>query len=449
MAHTSQNDPPQKDIWDTWVIGMHLLFYGFLLLALGLALWHQQDVAQPGMVLLASLLLGLWYGLFLWRDLNYWELRPRRLALLLPIGWLLWVWLNRQYGMYTLLTFPLFSQLFFYMGMPWSLPAAVVLSLLVIFGGGSQSGSLPPLVLFIGFMVVVMLLTVYANAVANQSTERKALLEQLTDAQAKLAAAERRAGILQERQRLSHEIHDTLAQGLAVIGMHLESAQHNLEPLTREPVSPMLEHALRTQHYLEQADKLSRSNLQEARHLVRTLRPDMHGALDEVLQEVLEHWSTNHNIASLFELTGEPQSLTPAVQHAAVRISQEALNNVAKHACAQSLQLTLSFTVDAVLIDIADDGCGYDPHHPQPSPQANPQASSGESGFGLLGARERAQALGGALMIESNPGQGTIVTVALPLHEGKHWHADTLTETSTAELSTAELSDPPANDTEI
>lgn len=443
MAHTLQDDPQQKDIWDTWIIGVHLLFYGFLLLALGMALWNRADLAQPGRVLLASLLLGLWYGLFLWRDLNYWEQRPLRLALLLPIGWLLWAWLNRQYGMYTLLTFPLFSQLFFYMRTPWSLLASVVLSLLVIFGGGSQSGSLPPLVLFIGFIMVVMLLTVYADAVSNQSVERKELLEQLTDAQAKLAAAERRAGILQERQRLSHEIHDTLAQGLAVIGMHLESAQHALEPQLR-PHDSIQETAQETaqetlhsvKHYLEQAHQLSRSNLQEARRLVRALRPDMHAALDEVLQEVLEQWSHNHNIASHFERTGEPQTLPPAVQHAAVRISQEALSNVAKHARAQSLHLTLSFTDDAVLIDIADDGCGYDPHQPQPS--------GGESGFGLLGAKERAHALGGALMIESNPGQGTIVTVALPLLEGEHWHAEVLTDTSTAELR-----DPAANDTEV
>lgn len=438
MANTLQDAPQQKDIWDTWVIGIHVLFYGFLLLALGMALWNRQNVMQLDRVLLASLSLGLWYGLFLWRDLNYWELYPGRLALLLPIGWLLWAWLNRQYGMYTLLTFPLFSQLFFYMRIPWSLPAAVVLSLLVIFGGSSRSGSLPPLVLFVGFMLVVMLLTIYANAITDQSVERKALLEQLTDAQAKLAAAERRAGILQERQRLSHEIHDTLAQGLAVIGMHLESAQHALEPQLRTHDSRQ-ETAQETLHsvkdYLVQAHQLSRSNLQEARRLVRALRPDMHAALDEVLQEVLEQWSHNHNIASYFERTGELQTLPPAVQHAAVRISQEALSNVAKHARAQSLQLTLSFTDDAVLIDIADDGCGYDPHQPQPS--------SGESGFGLLGAKERAHALGGALMIESNPGQGTIVTVALPLLEGEHWHAEVLTDTSTAELRA-----PAANDTE-
>lgn len=435
MAHTLQDDPKQKDIWDSWVIGVHLLFYGFLLLALGTALWNRQEVAQSGLVLLASLLLGLWYGLFLWRDLNYWELRPGRLALLLPIGWLLWAWLNRQHGMYNLLTFPLFSQLFFYMRMPWSLPAALSLSLLVIFAGASQIGTLPPLVIFIGFMLVMILLTVYVDAIANQSVERKELLEQLTEAQAKLAAAERRAGTLQERQRLSHEIHDTLAQGLAVIGMHIESAQHALEPQLRshdsvhetahETPAPETLHSVK--HYLEQARKLSHSNLQEARRLVRALRPEMYGALDEVLQAALEHWSHNHNITSHFELTGEPQRLPPAVQHAAVRISQEALSNVAKHARAQSLQLTLSFTDDAVLIDIADDGCGYDP-------QAVDLLAK-EGGFGLIGARERAQALGGALMLESSPGQGTIVTVALPLQEGKRWHSDTFTNTSADELS--------------
>lgn len=105
-------------------------------------------------------------------------------------------------------------------------------------------------------------------------------------------------------------------------------------------------------------------------------------------------------------VTGEEAELAPGAQEALLRIAQEALANVRKHAHAHRVRLTLSYLDDATLLDVRDDGIGFDP--------AAPARDGPGGGFGLTGMRERLAACGGTLTVESAPGQGTTVAAALP-----------------------------------
>ncbi len=103
-------------------------------------------------------------------------------------------------------------------------------------------------------------------------------------------------------------------------------------------------------------------------------------------------------------VTGIPLPLNPPIETALLRITQEALHNIKKHAQAQHVNLTLSYMPDLLVLDVADDGLGFD-------------TTLAGRGFGLKTMRERAEGLGGTLTVESDLGKGTAVAVSIPLVE--------------------------------
>jgi signal transduction histidine kinase len=112
-------------------------------------------------------------------------------------------------------------------------------------------------------------------------------------------------------------------------------------------------------------------------------------------------WSRVSGVHLAFEVTGTPVALSPDVETTLFRVAQEALANVAKHARASRTALTLSYTDELLLLDIRDDGAGFDPQKPA-------------DGFGLDGMRQRVRGAGGTLEIESEPGHGTAIAAAVP-----------------------------------
>ncbi len=102
-------------------------------------------------------------------------------------------------------------------------------------------------------------------------------------------------------------------------------------------------------------------------------------------------------------VTGEPAPLHPEAEVTLLRAAQEALTNVRKHAQARQVSITLSYMGDQVALDVQDDGVGF-------------AASAPAEGFGLAAMRQRAEQLGGTVVVESALGQGTTVAVTLPLH---------------------------------
>jgi signal transduction histidine kinase len=226
---------------------------------------------------------------------------------------------------------------------------------------------------------------------AEANRRREEILAENAGLQAQLLVQAREAGVLEERQRMAREIHDTLAQGLTGIITQLEAAQRSGEHAERE-------------RRIGNAKQLARDGLAEARRSVQALRPQaLEGArLPEALAEEAARWSITSGVTAAVTTTGDPRPLHPEVEVTLLRVAQEALANVAKHAGATHAGVTLSFMGDVVSLDVRDDGAGF----------VRDDAHAG--GFGLTTMRQRVTRLAGQLEIESEPGGGTAVSASVP-----------------------------------
>ena len=229
-------------------------------------------------------------------------------------------------------------------------------------------------------------------AEANQRLEE--IMAENTGLQAQLLTQAREAGAGDERQRMAREIHDTLAQGLTGIITQLEVAQQTASDAERE-------------RRISNATRLARDSLAEARRSVQALRPKAleDSRLPEALAEEAARWSATSGVTPEVRTTGDAHVLHPEVEVTLLRVAQEALANVAKHAAASRAWITLSYMGDVVTLDVRDDGAGFDP-------ALTPDRDTG--GFGLIAMRQRVQRLAGQLEIESEPGSGTVVSATLP-----------------------------------
>jgi signal transduction histidine kinase len=218
---------------------------------------------------------------------------------------------------------------------------------------------------------------------------------------AQLVTQAREAGVHDERQRMAREIHDTLTQGLTGIITQLEAAgQAHASART-------------WRGHIDSALALAREGLAEARRSVHALHPEPLEAahLPEVLETVVLRWSDNAGVAARFRTTGEPMRMVPDVEAALFRTAQEALANISKHARASRVDVTLSYTDDVVLLDVRDDGIGFDPVRVRSNGRA---LRHDGHGYGLGVMRQRMQRVAGSLQIESAPGKGTTVGATVP-----------------------------------
>ncbi|MFC6016034.1 sensor histidine kinase [Plantactinospora solaniradicis] len=225
----------------------------------------------------------------------------------------------------------------------------------------------------------------------------EAALEENAGLHAQLLVQAREAGVLDERQRMAREIHDTLAQGLAGILTQLQAAEQ-----TRDQPSTSRRH-------VTNAMNLARDSLTEARRSVHAVEPAMlaEARLPDAINEVARRWAEVYHIDTLLTTTGDARPMHVDVEVALLRTAQEALANVAKHARASRVGLTLSYMEDLVTLDVRDDGIGFEPG----AKRAN---GSTNGGFGLGGMRQRVQRLAGRLEIESEPGGGTAISAIVP-----------------------------------
>lgn len=233
----------------------------------------------------------------------------------------------------------------------------------------------------------------YVSSLSRTSAERKRLLDRLEAAQDARAAAERQAGVASERQRLARDIHDTLTQGLASIVMLLEAA----EASAREEAGRHVTRALR----------VARDSLTESRRVVWALRPGQleNGQLPDALRTLVTRLSEETGVRGDAVLTGTARPLSPRTQTTLLRVTQEALSNTRRHADASRVSVTLSYMDDVVALDVQDDGTGFDARRTTATP----------AGVGMRSMRERVEELGGVLVVESAPGEGTTVAVTLPI----------------------------------
>jgi signal transduction histidine kinase len=203
----------------------------------------------------------------------------------------------------------------------------------------------------------------------------------------------RREGVLEERDRIAREFHDTLEQELVAITIQLDAVKaqsHNSSPAQSR--------------HLEFARSMSRRSLSEARRSVWDLRSHLleNGSLDTALKEISDPLLHDNGIEVFVATSGTPRRLPVLTEHNLLRIGQEALANAFKHSQAKKIVIGVTYDAKQVQLSIRDDGAGFDA----------PAAGSARGGhFGLLDMRERAEKIGGSFCISSKRGGGTEVRV--------------------------------------
>ncbi len=221
------------------------------------------------------------------------------------------------------------------------------------------------------------------NSMADQLVESIAQRQTLAEQNARL----------EERTRLSRDLHDSVKQQIFALAMQVSAALS----LTEQKPEAVRERLI-------EAEALAYDVRQELTALIRELRPSAlkDKEFSQALQEYVTSWSRQHDIAA--DLHVPPTFVLPApVEEALLRVTQEALSNIARHSQATSIRVRLECGGDRVVLSLADNGQGFDP------------ASVNGSGVGLHSMKERMEVLGGTLTIESHAGLGTRIAASAPV----------------------------------
>ena len=381
--------------------GVHILTATILVVAILMSVRMDLSLAVLNLVLL-SLFAGMYFvgSYYLERMTGVWKLAW---LIELTVVWIADI-LVASAGIYLL--FVLFFLYLRVLGMVWG-------SISVIFGTAVSVGiQIPQGLTFGGVMgpVVSALVTVaifYAFTRLHEiNTERTALIRELMETREQLAETERAAGVAGERQRIAHEIHDTLAQGLSSIQMLLHAANRDLDGDIN---------VVKARERIGLARQTAADNLQEARAMIAALQPaalsqtSLVGALDRMAQGFAAAADLNIEVEADGEVTQLPMKLEAVL----LRIAQGAVGNVAKHAQATRARITVSYSDDAVRVDIVDNGVGFDVKAVESRP-------AGLGHIGLAAMKRRAEEVSGEVVIESSPGNGTAVSVSVPLTTNAH-----------------------------
>jgi NarL family two-component system sensor histidine kinase YdfH len=239
-----------------------------------------------------------------------------------------------------------------------------------------------PTVIFIGMYVTLYLrqteARAKAQALAAELSEYVARVEDLT--------------IANERQRLARDLHDTLSQGLAGLILQLEAADAHLSHQRPEKARAII----------TQAMEHARATLADARNAISDLRQTNLGELGDSLRLEISRFESATGLPCVFRADSTPP--TPdSVKETILRAASESLTNIARHARATEVSLTLTAAPNHLQLTIKDNGLGFNPE----------TIPSGH--YGLLGMRERIRLTGGQLTIQSAPQKGTILNIAIPL----------------------------------
>ncbi|MER8114204.1 sensor histidine kinase [Streptomyces sp. NPDC094031] len=388
---------PARDDPRALTIVMHTAF--FVLLAASLARYltrHGESPHTPWIVALSALLAVLYV---LGPALGT-RPTPRRLTWLGAVvaAWALLVVLAPSFAWCAV---PLFYTGLRTLPPGAAIPLVALLTALAVAAQLELAGWPDPNVLLAPPAVAAVAATVYV-VMHRQAARQSDLIDDLVRTRRELAATERREGTLAERERLAREIHDTLAQGLSSQRMLLQAADRlwDTAPGT-------------AREHVRTAALITERGLAEARRFVRDLAPaDLAegGGLPRALRAVAERETAPGLTVRVHTEGTAPERLPAPVESALLRIAQGALANVREHADATTATLTLTCLDDQIVLDVMDDGHGFDPAGDHRT------AARGEGrGHGLPAIRARLRQLGGTLTIESAPGEGTALSAAIPL----------------------------------
>jgi len=224
---------------------------------------------------------------------------------------------------------------------------------------------------------------------------------------ARLRESEQQYTIVAERERIARELHDSIAQVLGVIHLRLRS----LEPEVRDVPGNGV--ATEIGDLAEIADEAYK----DVREAILGLRESVTSAdgLEGALGEYLRKYSRQTGIKATLHCNGSARrALTPRSEIQLLRVVQEALTNVRKHAGARTAAVSLNADDGVVMLEVKDDGSGFDPGRLE---------EALDHGFGLASMRERVEQIGGTLAVHTAPGKGTRVEVRLQREEQRAAHA--------------------------
>jgi signal transduction histidine kinase len=392
-----------ENVWDSarWARLWDVLFYVTLAVPTVLALADGAGSARSRTVT-AALAAGFaaWYWAMLGRRREWWERPGRALVYLCGAAVFFWLLVARD-SRFFILVYSLYPQVFGVLPDRWAYLGAAAVTVLPFAATGRldhlEAGDLLSMV---GNLALALLLGLFILAIARQSERRREMIAELERARAENAALlvkAREAAVLEERQRLAREIHDTLAQGLTGVVTQLEAAESALQDRPEA-----------ARGHLDTARRLARESLGEARRSVHALRPGPleRGRLVDAVAAVARDWSRTSGVPAAVTSLGGARPLPSETEVTLLRVAQEALANAGRHAGASAVALTLAFGDGQVSLDVTDDGVGFDP--------AARRSGNGSGGYGLTAMRERVAALRGSLDVESGPGQGTTVVATIP-----------------------------------
>jgi signal transduction histidine kinase len=248
----------------------------------------------------------------------------------------------------------------------------------------------------LGLTLLVIAVSVYFSnritAVTRESRERGLLIERLREQQREIAALSEQQGAAAERERIAREMHDTLAQGFTSIVTLGHAVQGELDS---DPAA--------ARRHVELITETAQENLQESRRIIAALTPGRlaESTLDHALARVAGRFGEETGLPVTFRVEGEPRSASPAVEVVALRVFQEALANIRRHAGARAVQATLAYGPGVLAVSVRDDGRGFD-------------AAAPRDGFGIDGMRARVREAGGDFELDTAPGEGTRLSIRLP-----------------------------------
>jgi signal transduction histidine kinase len=298
-----------------------------------------------------------------------------------------------------LLTFALFPQT--WAMAPRRAAVAVVSVAVVVFAGiriwQTEASGDALSGIFVGSLIMFItsiVLGLFITRIIDEADARAAALDELRRTQDQLAAAERAQGVAGERERISREIHDTLAQGFTSVVTLARATESALDRGDLDAVRARLQ-------LIEQT---ASDNLSEARLIVAEMTPGhlQSRTLTEALQRLVDAVSLETGMSGRLRVEGEPLVLPANSEVVLLRSAQEGLANVRRHSGARSFEVFLSYAADGpVAMTVTDDGVGFAPEE-------------GVRGYGLDGASARASEVGGRFEVESTPGSGARLRVEVP-----------------------------------
>ena len=237
------------------------------------------------------------------------------------------------------------------------------------------------------------LLGVFIDRIMSEASSRAEVIDELRRTQADLAAAEREGGVYAERERISREIHDTLAQGFTSVLALARATSSALDRGDHEAVRSRL----------KLIEETATDNLSEARLIVAELSPGhlQSRTLPQALERLVEAVARETGMDGTFAVEGTPEVIGTNVDIVLLRTAQEALSNVRRHAGARSYAVRLAFGEGSTVLTVCDDGRGF-------------EEGDRPSGYGLDGAAARAGDVDAGFEVVSAVGEGTTVRVEVP-----------------------------------